>query len=231
MSSSPVKLFSYRICPFCSRVKSLLRHRGLPFRVVEVNPLTKAELAWSTEYKKVPVAKFADGLVVPDSARIVEEALRRSPESEAFSSPDALRWEQWAVDKLAVHMYPNVTRSFSESRRTLEYAYSDFGFLQGVLIQNVGALGMSLAHGKIKRKYGIEDERKSLHALLDQWLDEIGPEGFRGGGHPDLGDVTVHGVLSSVAGLPLHDEITAWGDGRLGRWLNDVEARFCPTEQ
>jgi len=41
----------------------------LPYHTIEVNPLTKGELSWST-YRKVPVVKLDDEVVVDSSAII-----------------------------------------------------------------------------------------------------------------------------------------------------------------
>jgi glutathione S-transferase len=83
---------------------------------VEVSPLTKKQLKWSTDYKKVPIAVFAsDGTVVPDSAAIADTLLERfgappaatstSSGSEAkssFADEGARQWATWATSKLAV---------------------------------------------------------------------------------------------------------------------------------
>jgi len=41
-----IKLYQYAICPFCSKVKALLNYAGTDHELVEVNPLTKAEIKW-----------------------------------------------------------------------------------------------------------------------------------------------------------------------------------------
>jgi glutaredoxin len=41
-----IKLYQYKICPFCSKVKAVLGYAGIDHEIVEVNPLTKAELKW-----------------------------------------------------------------------------------------------------------------------------------------------------------------------------------------
>jgi hypothetical protein len=41
-----VKLYQYAICPFCNKVKAVLSYAGIDHEVVEVNPLTKAEIKW-----------------------------------------------------------------------------------------------------------------------------------------------------------------------------------------
>lgn len=55
-----VVLYQYEVCPFCCKVKAFLDYHKIPYRCVEVNPLSKAELKWS-DYKKVPVVVLEDG--------------------------------------------------------------------------------------------------------------------------------------------------------------------------
>lgn len=62
----------------------------------------------------------------------------------------------------------------------------------------IGALGMSLAHSKIKKKYGIENERAALGNRLAVWEDALQTGPFRSGRpKPDLGDIAVYGVLGA----------------------------------
>ena len=51
-----VRLYQYEICPFCCKVKALLDLHAIPYETVDVNPLTKKEIAFSAEYRKVPIA-------------------------------------------------------------------------------------------------------------------------------------------------------------------------------
>ena len=186
--------------------------------------MTKAEIKFSTEHRKVPIAVFDDGSIIVESAAIVDELLRRRPpSSEDFASPSARTWAAWATSDLAPMMYPNITKSYGECRRALAYADDAFGPVDAFLIKHVGALGMSLAHGKIKRKYGIEDERAALFEKLATWEARIGDRPFRGGDAPDLADVAVHGVLGAVAGLPARDDVVE-AHPKIGAWLGRVEA-------
>jgi len=52
-------------------------------------------------------------------------------------------------------MYPNMTRTFSESRQALAYLSSTDGIssVDAFLTQTVGALGMSLAHNKVEKNF------------------------------------------------------------------------------
>ena len=108
------------------------------------------------------------------------------------------------------------------------YADDAFPPVTAFLIRRVGALGMSLAHGKIKRKYAIDDERAALLDRLDAWEDELGDRPFRGGDAPDLGDVAVFGVLGAVAGLPAREDVVRRRPA-VGAWLDRVDAALPPA--
>ncbi len=55
-------LYQYKTCPFCSKVRAFLDYHGLPYEIVEVNPVMRQELKWST-YRKVPIL-MVNGTVV-----------------------------------------------------------------------------------------------------------------------------------------------------------------------
>ena len=57
-------LYQYKTCPFCSKVRAFLDYHGLPYEVVEVNPVMRKEIKWST-YRKVPILMVDGDLVRP----------------------------------------------------------------------------------------------------------------------------------------------------------------------
>uniref|UniRef100_A0A0D9W2Y7 Prostaglandin E synthase 2 n=1 Tax=Leersia perrieri TaxID=77586 RepID=A0A0D9W2Y7_9ORYZ len=61
-----VVLYQYQACPFCNKVRAFLDYHDIPYKVVEVNPLSKKEIKWS-EYKKVPILTV-DGEQLVDSS-------------------------------------------------------------------------------------------------------------------------------------------------------------------
>merc|ERR1711865_1119118 len=79
-----VTLYQYEICPFCSKAKALLDYHSIPYRTVEVNPVAKKELAFTPDYKKVPIAVI-DGEQFNGSmdivARCAELAKAKTPSS------------------------------------------------------------------------------------------------------------------------------------------------------
>lgn len=55
-------LYQYKTCPFCSKVRAFLDYHGLPYEIVEVNPVMRQEIKWSA-YRKVPIL-MVDGELV-----------------------------------------------------------------------------------------------------------------------------------------------------------------------
>lgn len=231
MDAQDIVLYQYSICPFCNKVKSLLDLYGIAYHVVEVNPLTKGELrAVVRDYRKVPVARIG-GEVVTDSPRIVERL--RACLSEAGAGGDAavfggeaLSWAAWADERLAVLLFPNITRSWSEAYQAFRYvnAVPTFGALDRAANLAVGSTAMWLAQGRLKRKYGIEDERGALYAAVAEWEGALEASGgaFAGGAAPHMGDVAVFGALRAIEGMDAHRDILE--NTALGPWYARMRA-------
>lgn len=50
-----VTLYQYQTCPFCTKVRTFLQYKQIPFEIVEVHPIFKKEIKFSEKYKKVPI--------------------------------------------------------------------------------------------------------------------------------------------------------------------------------
>ena len=123
-------------------------------------------------------------------------------------------------------MYPNMTRSFAECRDALAYVHEveTFSAIDKILVQNVGALGMSFAHGKIKKKYGISDERAALYARLDEWAQHLKSRREAGSTSVvNLGYLAVYGVLNCARGQRTWDDILKHDQGIIDGWLSDMD--------
>ena len=48
-----VTLYQYQNCPFCGKVRAFLDYYGIDYTIVEVSPIWKREISFSS-YKKVP---------------------------------------------------------------------------------------------------------------------------------------------------------------------------------
>jgi microsomal prostaglandin-E synthase 2 len=226
LSIRGLTLYQYEICPFCNKVKSVLDYFDVPYSTIDVNPLTKSELKFS-EYKKVPVLTAATPEhQVNDSAEILTFVLAELraagalPErgEASFDSDEAERWAQWCDKELAVYTYPNITRSLSESFEAFGYVddVPHFSALDKLSIRYLGSVAMLMAQGKIKKKYGIVDERAEMVGKFDEWADAVGGRCFHGGDQPNLADLCVFGCIRGIKGTTTfehimeHTEIRPW---------------------
>ncbi|XP_053481961.1 prostaglandin E synthase 2 [Ictalurus furcatus] len=81
-------LYQYKTCPFCSKVRAFLDYHGLPYDVVEVNPVMRQEIKWST-YRKVPILMVNESIQLNDSSVIIS-ALMTYLISREKSVPEVL---------------------------------------------------------------------------------------------------------------------------------------------
>lgn len=63
-------LYQYKTCPFCSKVRAFLDYHGLPYEIVEVNPVMRQEIKWSN-YRKVPILMVNNEVQLNDSSVII----------------------------------------------------------------------------------------------------------------------------------------------------------------
>jgi microsomal prostaglandin-E synthase 2 len=224
-----VTVYQYKICPFCHRVKAYLDYLRIPYITVEVNPLTKSELRWSADYKKVPIVVF-DDKQLNDSGNILDhinQSLVSAPAAQKVGlfPDDTAKWMEWSEKRLAVLLYPNITRSFQES-------WECFGYTMDVLEWNpivragtrfAGAAAMSVANDKIKKKYNIVNERAELETLLCEWTAAVGDKAFLHGSHITMPDLMVYGVLRSIEGFSTWNEIMK-SNAALSAWYKRVQA-------
>lgn len=223
------KIYQYLICPFCNRVKSYLDFCGIEYETIEVNPINKAEITFPVVTKKVPVA-IINGEIVEDSSKIIQVITKHAQDTKlknfpgkAFFTEDTAQWSDWSEKKLAVMLYPNITATLADSWETCAYAYdvAHWSPLQRMLVRTIGPVGMVFAHGKIKQKYGIVDERKELNAVLAVWCEAIRGKKFLHGDQVTMPDVLVFGVLKSIQGLRTFNEIMA-ENPELKAWYDNV---------
>ena len=243
VSAANVQLYQYAICPFCNRVKAVLDFATIPYETTEVNPLTKSEIKpWKKQHNKVPIAVI-DGNPVFESDVIIGTLLGLSPVEKALedrlgdhmtveifrNGPSAKQWTDFATNKLAVLLYPNICRSWGESYRAFEYVNRTptFGFFQRILIQNVGSLAMYMAASKIKKRLAINDERQALEDVLVVLEKELESKFFLSGKKmPDLGDLYVYGTLRAIRGLPVYETLVDDRGGPIFEWCERMETQL-----
>ena len=114
--------------PLCNKVKAMLDFHGVPYDVVEVNPLTKSEMAFSKEYKKVPVL-VVDGTQINNSAARscagwkmrVPSAATSEKEKNGAAAEKEKRWMSWVDDRFVHVVTPNIYRTWTEAFKSFDY--------------------------------------------------------------------------------------------------------------
>jgi microsomal prostaglandin-E synthase 2 len=236
-----IQLYQYAICPFCHKVKALLAYSGLKYEIIEVNPLNKAEIKWSKDYKKVPIAKL-DGTSLLGSDEIMKGILEdsriasnlekrwdRRMTMARFQHKDTKKWTDFANDELSSLLYPNICRTVGDAYAAFGYVneVESFSPFQRVAIRSIGSLAMYFAASRVKKKRRITDEQQALNLLLDRFEKEglkNGDSFLSGADEPNLGDLAIYGTLRSIEGLPVHDRLIRERGGNVGRWYDRVAA-------
>lgn len=135
-----------------------------------------------------------------------------------------MKWRKW-VDNVLVHnLPPNIYRSPAEALQAFEYIADkgNFSSAQKYIIKYTGAAGMYLIAMKLKRKYNIPDDvRQSLYDAANDWMDVVGKQDFMGGAKPNLADLSVYGVLSSIEGLDAFNDMCLMT--KIGPWYYRVK--------
>lgn len=224
---SQVLLYQYEACPFCNKVKAFLDYNKIPYKVVEVNPISKKEIKWS-DYKKVPIL-VVDGQEMVDSSVIIDQLSRRlhpevlPGESTSNLDEEEKKWRGW-VDHHLVHVLsPNIYRSPSEALESFDYitSHGNFTFFERMTGKYVGAAAMYFVSKKLKKKHNIIDERATLYEAAETWVEALKGREFLGGKDPNLADLAVFGVLRPIRYLQSGRDMVE--NTRIGEWYSRME--------
>lgn len=214
-------LYQYRICPYCNKVKALFDFLGIEYEAIEVNPLGKPEMRkLGHHFKTVPVmvhrGKGGKETRIGDSSEIYSYVLERSLDTNAISviSSDVDKnWSRLVDEKLAVLLFPNISRTFGESFRAFRYVHDVPSFSVATQYKSrfVGAFAMwAFARRKVMRKHNIEDEREALRNALEIFGSELSRSPYLSGiDKPGVADVAAFGCLRAIEDVPSFGDIIA----------------------
>jgi len=228
-SQSPLVLYQYHTCPFCNKVKTLLNTQELDYQTVEVDPLFKMELK-PNGFGKVPQLRVGDdGPLLVDSEEIVNYLAPLLLPKAAIEENDVPKWRNWANNVLARYLVINTNRNWRESFQGYDYVegVENFGVMRKLAVKVVGGVTMHLVSEYVTKKrlepYGYKkglDERQALYAELESWAAQI--QTLHGGERPDLADIEVYGILQSVRGFPLYNEMSQ-NCPSVGSWMERMD--------
>lgn len=220
LRNKPVKdwdivLYQYQVCPFCCKVRAFLDYNKIPYKIIEVDPVFKGEIKGSN-YKKVPQVLVAQGAVqVNDSTLIISTlaTLLREQNILPRSANDENEkiWRKWVDHKFVHTIPPNIYRTRDEAVAAFEYIsdMNQFSYLQKQASKYLGSSVMYIVSKRLKDKYKIDDERAAIYECGNEWTGEVQARGgeFHGGSKPDLADLAVYGVLTSIEGLQTFEDL------------------------
>ncbi|KAJ8970579.1 hypothetical protein NQ314_001103 [Rhamnusium bicolor] len=268
-SGLKLTLFQYQTCPFCCKVRAFLDYYGISYDIVEVDPVLRQSIKWST-YKKVPilVAKTEEGyqplndstMIIStlasyliDTKKDIPEIVKcfpfmeyvdengskkkdimnkyflmlssQSPHLNEKENTEERNWRKWADDVLVHTLSPNVYRTKDEALQAFNW-FSEVGeweqnfpAWERNLIIYVGASAMWLIGKRLRKRHNLkQDVRESLYDECNKWIRAINAKGtkFMGGNQPNLADLAVYGVLSSIEGCIAFNDIISRTN--IGKW-------------
>ncbi|KAI4351030.1 hypothetical protein L6164_005419 [Bauhinia variegata] len=220
-----VVLYQYEACPFCNKVKAFLDYYDIPYKVVEVNPLSKKEIKWS-DYKKVPIL-MVDGEQLNDSSAIIDKLgqkiLSKKKADSTLEEDEETKWRKWVDNHLVHVLSPNIYRNTSEALESFDYITSNgnFSFTEKITVKYAGAAAMYFVSKNLKKKYNITDERAALYEAAETWVDALNGREFLGGAKPNLADLAVFGVLRPIRYLRSGKDMVE--HTRIGEWYTRME--------
>jgi len=237
---APLVMYQYSVCPWCNKLRAFLDYHQLPYSVIEVNPSSKKELEFS-EYKKVPIvimgteqlndsteiiAKLSEVMLA--DGRYEAGALAWNMGAKGASEAKAKELSEWAGKELVNALTCSIYRTPSESLQAMEYiiSHGEFTWFEKMRNQYGGGAIMYLVSKRMKKKYGIEDERQSVYQAVSTWVAEVGDRKFLGGDAPCRTDLEVFGYLRAVKDMDTFSDTLK--NTRLGPWYRSMEEEVGP---
>ncbi len=198
------KLYQYAACPFCSKVASILKYKGVDYDVIEVHPLNKKEIAFSTDYRAVPIYIDSAGKQINDSTAIMRHIDQEFPDRKAFrgDTDKEEKWLTWSED--FVQGLPTaVYGDLASSLKSFDYItkVGKFNWFQQRMVKYSGALVMTMVAKKIAKRRNITDPAAFLRMKTEEWVKGLEGRDYMGGNEPNGADLAVFGIARIVAPL------------------------------
>ena len=230
---SAPKLYQYDVCPFCSKVKAVLFYKKIPYDAIEVHPLNKKEIAFSKDYRKVPIYIDSSGVQVNDSTPIMKHLEKEYPHRPIIgNSPDQIeaqeKWLTWSNDYVR-SIPPLIYRTFGDALKAFDYIThkGNFSWLQRRTVKYSGALVMKLVAKKTAKKLNITDPEQHFERKLKEWVVGLNGKKFMAGDKPDISDLAVFGITHSVNNLPAMELCKK--NSQFWKWMQDMSAETNMT--
>ncbi|MEJ7733497.1 MAG: glutathione S-transferase family protein [Polyangiaceae bacterium] len=224
-------LYQFELCPYCHKVRAGLELKGLAYRKVEVNPMTKKELPAlpAGAPRKVPVLQ-SGGETVADSTAILAFLDEKFPGKAGFRPADeaarkrAAEIEEWVDSELIFALPTVIYGTWGEAVKAAQVTArsSNFGFLSNIGVRVGGSLIMHQVSKRLLHKRGKTDAHQWVRESIDQFEQWLGDRPFVTGPELSVADVAMHGALSCVKSFPIYQDIMR--RPRVAAWFDSVQA-------
>lgn len=220
-------LYRYTTCPFCGTVKAFLDYYKIDHTCVEVEPMFKGEIK-EMGYKKVPQMRFningPNGPMLVDSEIIVETLAPLVGATNQLKDEGVKQWRGWARNQLVRFLVLDINRSLGEAWKAYSYIdnFDTIPYANKLFLKVMGAPVMYLVAQNFTKPKLVksgdllpgQDVRVRLHEEINKFTSEalVDPKTkkpllFHGGSKPDLADIDAYGVLQSIRGHRVYDDI------------------------
>ncbi len=214
MGSRKPSLYQYEVCPFCWKVKAALAYKKVDYKTVEVHPLNKKEISFSSSYKKVPIYVDSEGRQVNDSTPIMRHIDRefKGPSfvpSDSSKQAEDKKFLEWS-DRYVKVLPPLIYQNFGDALKAFDYITNvgSFSWFQKRTIKYSGAAVMTMVAKKSAKRQEIENPTEHFLNKLEEFEKMLGESPFLGGDKPMTADLSIFGVTMSLLNLPAFDLIS-----------------------
>mmetsp|Transcript_11802 Transcript_11802/g.16339 ORF Transcript_11802/g.16339 Transcript_11802/m.16339 type:complete len:312 (+) Transcript_11802:2-937(+) len=205
----PTTIFAYPTCPHCNKVFAYLDYLQHEYTLVHVNPITKAEIKWSTDYKKVPIATMAEKEIFGSDEIIFavhEEWQQFHKIADGLSKEDFYHWNTFVDEEIARPLFVATSSTWEDALKYTAYVREMEkypGYLRW-LHHMVATFFTRVGSNKTKKKFNLSEPLVALEDAMKRFLgtfegDTTGP--FHGGEKPSFADILVFGTFRSVGGF------------------------------
>ncbi len=218
-------LYQFELCPFCHKVRAALDVKGIPYRTVEVNPMTKKELPEldANVKRKVPVLAIDDTLL-SDSTEILKYLdSKPSPMPEGPARDKAEMIEAWVDDDLAQVLPAAIYGTWRDAARAARVVArtSNFGFFHNAMVRGGGSVIMNRVAKKILARRGGGNPDQMLATEMDKFEGWLGEQAFVCGDEVSVGDLAAQGCLTCIRDFPAFTTIME--RPRVAAWYQRVQ--------
>jgi microsomal prostaglandin-E synthase 2 len=236
-------LYRYTTCPFCGTVKAFFDVYGIDHTCTEVEPMFKGEIR-DMNYKKVPQVRFnvgsgdAKGPMLVDSDIIIETLAPFVGAGDQLKDEVVKHWRSWARNQLVRFLVLDINSSLVEAWKAYNYIdeFDTIPYANKVFLKVMGAPVMYMVAQKFTKPKLVksgdlkegENVRQRLHEEINKYVEDAlvdpktkKPRTFHGGKKPDLADIDTYGVLQSIRGHRVYDDIMS--STGIKPWLDEMD--------